>query len=95
MKEEIKAIFNYFDKEQQNCISYNNFISCLNREHLDLINISKRMIHYFESHDKKLSDLFNVATQGKRDYLIQEDLDKMMAEIGYNFNKEQIEELFC
>ena len=48
MKEEIQCLFNHFDKDKKGIISYHNFVSSLNREHLDLIKISKRILHYLE-----------------------------------------------
>ena len=88
MKEEITSLFKYFDRDNKGVISYHNFMSILHNEHMDMVKISKSMLHYFDVNHYKMSDLFIKITKNERPYLNIQDLDKLMTEIGFYFSPE-------
>ena len=69
-------------------------MSSLNREHLDMIKISKTLTDYLLKEEKSLNNFFRECSL-KKDYFTVEDLQKMMEKIGYYFSIDQVEELYA
>ena len=62
---EMKQMFDYFDSQSRQAISYNNFITVLQKEHLDMLKIGQKIRTYLDTNDMNLINYFLKANENK------------------------------
>lgn len=63
-------------------------------EHLNLKKISKKLKRFLEGEGLEYCECFDEFKGRKRPYMNFRDFDKLIQDIGYQFSKEEVEELF-
>lgn len=94
-EEELRALFKYFDKEDRNEFSYDNFMSCINKEHLNYQLILERLQAYLDSKNWNIKQFFMHESQDGQPSFLLTDMRSAMKKIGFNFTNYQVDELFA